>query len=191
MRKRLYLAAASFCLATVVFADNQAGQFTISPMVGYFDFSNAFNVKNSALPSVSFGYNFTDNWGTELLIGGVDSDRTDVNQRARVGISGLDGVYFFNSTNGFQPYLLAGVGLTYMRPNGTISPTNLNGDDEYTQTALNGGGGVEYSLDQYAALRADLRDFYQMNGSHNSFMASVGMTFFIGGEESATPYSKS
>jgi outer membrane protein OmpA-like peptidoglycan-associated protein len=183
--KLLSTIAASIILAgtaSKVFAGNEAGSFSITPEVGGYMFDDNQAVHNMAMPSLSLGYDFTDNWGFEALYGHGESRSTGIyNQHATANLVQLDGLYHFTTGYNLEPFLMAGVGSLDLSPNGNVSAVNYNGNTAQTLMNVNAGAGIQIFLNDALAFRADARDIYMTtSGGKNDFLLNAGFTYLIG-----------
>ncbi len=163
-------------------AENREGAITITPGMGAYLFDSKRNIENPALYNLGVGYDFTNNWGVEALIGMMNSNTKGAASKADVhgNLYTLDGMYHFNTTSPFEPYVLAGIGMLDLSP---------NGDQAGTQANLNGGAGLEYFIHRDIALRGDVRDVYTMTSGKNDYLVNFGVSILFGGQSgpAATP----
>ena len=127
---------------------NDHSGFTISPMLGYYNFDSDRNVKDEYLYSIGLGYQFNSPWAVEFVYLGSRTERSrggdydiDLDQIR------LDGLYNFNRNGNFQPYLAAGIGESEF--------TRRSAD--HVETNLNFGGGAKYFLSPKLSMRGDVR----------------------------------
>ena len=81
----------------------------------------------------------------------------------------VDGIYRFTNVHSFEPYVLAGPGISSFNPNGTNAHTEGN---------LNMGAGLQYFVDKIVSVRFELRDFYTVTSAQNDIMLDAGLTFY-------------
>lgn len=174
-------------------AQIKAGSFEVSPFVGYSLFENDQNLDNAKSFGGRLGYNFTKNWGLEVVVEhlrtGVDNKSVSATKEGQYGGSmddveltfyHLDVVYHFMPDSKFTPFVIAGVG------GGHYSPAISNTD----MAAINLGVGAKYLIKENISLRVDLRDtmvteFFQE--TYHNLGVTVGLTFSFGGNEKAAP----
>jgi|GEM_PF-2504537 len=166
-------------------AENREGAFTITPGVGAYLFDSDRSIKNPAIYDVTLGYDFTNSWGVEALFGAMNSHtKGAVSRKVNGDLYLLDGVYHFNTKSPFEPYLLAGIGMLDLDPNGNVDAFNAHGDQAGTQANINGGAGLEYFVHHNIALRSDVRDIYTMTGGKNDYLVNFGVSILLGGQSS-------
>ena len=121
----------------------------------------------------ALGYNFTDQWGIEALLGFFNTQSRHL-ENFGADVSGtmfaVNAVYHFTPYKKLQAYVLAGPGIMGFNPNGT---------DAHNEGNLNAAVGVEVFADEAVALRLEARDFYTFVGGKNDVFLSGGVTFFI------------
>ncbi len=154
-------------------AENQAGATTLTLAGAYYHFASSRHLDNTALPNVALAYNFTDRWAVEGSVGAVNT-----NQKPALGGAGVhgflytaDAIYRFPHQQ-FEPYLIGGIGLLAMRPNGLNSEHQGN---------INAGVGTQFFFSDTIALRGELRDLYTTTGAgKNDYMINFGVSFLMG-----------
>lgn len=157
-----------------VHATNMANSASVTLGAAANFFDSKRNIKDASGPFVAVGYNFTNHWGIEGLLG---SFRTKFKRREdnRRGISGtqfaFNGIYHFSPLrNNVQPFVLAGVGILGLDPNGT---------DAHNEGNVNAGLGVQIFFDPVVALRLEARDAYTFIGGKNDLFLGLGVTFLL------------
>lgn len=169
-------------------AENREGAITINPGIGAYLFDGKNDLKNSALYNLSIGYDFTNNWGVEAFAGAMNTNSKNPSSYNVTGeLYTLDGIYHFNTQSPFEPFLMAGVGMLNLDPNGNITWSTIHGDEANTQANINGGAGIEYFVHPDIALRSDIRDVYTMDGGKNDYLVNFGVSILLGGQAPATP----
>lgn len=157
---------------STAYAGSRAGTATFTVGGGYYYFASKRNIDNTGFPFVGAGYNFTDNWGIDAILGNftTDSNRSYENgQEVNGTIFLVDGVYHFSQPNrGFEPYLLAGVGILGMNPNGNEANNEAN---------INAGLGALVFANEVVAFRMEARDLYTIRGGKNDVFLDGGVTF--------------
>src|SRR5579872_3470577 len=168
------------CLSVIVLtansyatADARPGAVSIRLADGYIFFAKKRNLDNTSTPTIELGYEFNDQWGAK---GGVTVINTNTSSAVPDhGVHGfiytLDGVYKFASHGYFQPYALAGIGVT--------SVNSPNSDDPNNQANVNAGIGTQFFIDPAIALNAEAKDLYVMSGGKNDVMLTAGVTFYF------------
>ncbi|OGT45166.1 MAG: hypothetical protein A3E83_07780 [Gammaproteobacteria bacterium RIFCSPHIGHO2_12_FULL_41_20] len=157
---------------STVFAQNKPGVFTLTPGVWYEFFSSRRNLDNTVLPSLALAYNFDEKLALEFSAGMINTNsKASGNQGVHGTLYLLDGLYRTIPWKFLEPYLLGGIGLTSLKPNGLDSRQQMN---------ANLGIGAQLFADKMVALRADIRDLYTFVGSENDVLVSFGISFLIG-----------
>jgi OmpA-OmpF porin, OOP family len=179
MYTRFLLLLALLTAPKTVFAENREGAFTISPFVGGQGFPVLFNGEEhfdaDFYWGVRGGYNFTQNLRAELLFGQCDTKRDPGDHYLSLYQYGADLDYFFWPDKQLVPFVSAGIGgfSTDFDDNSFIFP-------ERTSTYLNLGGGAEYSLTDWFALRADFRYVTILDQGEHGFAGAVGFRLQFG-----------
>lgn len=151
--------------------------FTISPMLGYYNFDTDRNVKDEYHYSIGLGYQFNSPWAVEFVYLGSQSERSrggdfdiDLDQIR------LDGLYHFNRDGNFQPYLAAGIGESEYTRRGA----------DAVETNLNFGGGAKYFLSPKLSMRGDVRLISSLDEEQLDMAVSVGLHYAFGGSPSGS-----
>jgi OmpA-OmpF porin, OOP family len=168
------------------YSEERAGEVSISPMVGAYVFDHDQDIEKDVIGALGLGYNFTENWATELMVnyGRFDHKYFDFGacrcdeERITGWVMHLDALYNFFPDQKLVPYVAVGFG-------GVMLDTDHMNNDDYT--AANYGGGIKYFLNENMALRADARHIIDLEYGNNNAAFTVGMTFQFGGEEKVVP----
>ena len=163
------------CLAGGASAEMEAGTFTVSPMIGGYIFEGNQDIKNRPAFGLGFGYNFDRNWGTEAVFNYVNTKSDAGKGDIKAYLYRLDGLYHFNATERFVPYVAAGVGGIYFDRSG--------GNDN--DPLVNYGGGLKYFITEAIALRGDVRHVISFDSTYNNLLYTVGLSIFFGGTKEA------
>lgn len=187
MKKFGFLAAFFVVITafTMAHAENRAGATSFSATVGGYAFENNQDYKNTGAFGVRAGYNFTENWGTELYYNYVPSKYDDTNADNDVYVAGVEALYHFMPYPQIVPFLAAGVGVIhYSSDDRKLVPSKATVDY---------GAGLKLFLNDYIALRADVRHILPLGESgkygdnpskiHNDFMATFGLMITYGGQK--------
>lgn len=162
-------------LCGTAMAENRAGAFSVSPMVGWYLFDDRQDIDCGPLVGLGLGYNFTKNWGAELMMDYIHADEEGHGNDTVHGYLGhVDALYHFMPEGKLVPYVAAGFGAIHLND-------NPNGDD--TQGLFNYGAGLKYFITDSIAIRGDIRHIIGFDHSDNNMAASLGMTFLFGGGE--------
>ncbi len=178
MNKTFLTTIIKFCFLSLLscqtaLAFNKAGDLTLTAGGGYDYFATKRQIDNTGIPFGIIGYNFSDNWGIEALLGFF---HTTAHYTGFYGkdVSGTmfaaDVVYHFTPYKFVQPYLLAGPGIMGLNP---------NDNDANNEGNVNGAAGVQLFFNDNIAFRLEARDIYTIVGGKNDVMLSGGITFLI------------
>ena len=175
MNKSLKLATLTLAMiiATPTFAFNKAGTIPLTFAGGYDFFSSKRRVDNSGVGLAALGYNFTDHWGIEGLIGYFNTKSkypATYDENVKGSMYAVNGVYHFSPYRSLQPYVLAGPGVMGFNPNGT---------DANNEGNFNAAVGADLFFTDRVALRAEVRDFYTFTGGKNDVFVSGGVVFLF------------
>jgi len=172
----LLILAALLIIANPVMAGNREGAFTLSPFFGAQMFSKGDepeHLDDDLMGGVRAGYNFTPHLGAELMFGETSTERDPEEIHCRVYKYGADMLYHFRPDKKLVPFVAAGLG-------GFTEDYSSFIRDE-THLYINIGGGVEYSLNNWLALRSDFRYATIFNGGKRAYEVSGGLKFQFGG----------
>lgn len=130
------------------------------------------NMENTGVGMVMLGYDFTEHWAIEGLAGFYHThfNNSDDNRRIDGNLYSVDGIYHFSPFNVFEPYVLAGVGMIGMNP---------NGNDANNEGNINAGLGLKAFIHPAIAFRIEARDFYTWVGGKNDVLLDGGVTFLF------------
>jgi OOP family OmpA-OmpF porin len=161
-------------VANHVMAENREGAITLSPFFGILTFTGEHeHFDTDFTMGLRGGYNFTRELGAELLLGYTETVHDPEVIRTNVYRYGADILYHFRPEKDLVPFVAAGLG-------GFSADFSREMHDQ-THLYLNYGGGVEYSLLDWLALRGDFRHAVVLDGGHNNFEISLGLKFQFGG----------
>lgn len=149
------------------------GTLTFTVGGGYDFFAHRRHLQNAGVPMVALGYDFTDHWGIEGLAGFFHAKfkKHFHDREKRTGnLYAIDGIYHFFPYKFFEPYILAGVGLTSLK---------INHSDANDQGNINGGIGLQLFIDPLIAFRLEARDFYTIINGKNDVLLDAGIIFFL------------
>ena len=177
MNKRfIFTACVTFIFLIICFpvlAASRANSVTFTLGGGYEYFSSKRQVENRGVSFGALGYNFTDQWGAEALLGFFRTKSTNASsyhQKVKGALFAIDGLYHFSSFPVVEPYLLAGVGVTGLNP---------SGNDAHNEGNINAGAGLQWFANKVVALRVEARDFYTITGGKNDVMLDAGVMFIL------------
>lgn len=165
---------ASIASFSTAYAGNRANTATLTLGAGYEYFTDKRKIENTSMPMVMLGYNFTQHWGAEALLGIFNTDfKSSVNDDRQINgtLFALDAMYHFNPFRSVvEPFVLAGVGATGLNP---------NRQDGHNEGNINAGLGAQIFFDKSIAFRVEARDFYTWVGGKNDYMFDAGVTFLL------------
>lgn len=172
---------------TAAQAEVRAGSASFGLSAGGYVFEGNQDYKNNVTLGVRAGYNFTENWGSEIFCNWVPSEFEDSDSTNRVYVAGLEGLYHFMPRSSFVPFLAIGIGaIHYTSDDSRLSPSKVAADY---------GAGFKLFLTDNVALRVDVRHVLPLGDSlkygdnphdvHNDLMATVGINFAFGGTKAA------
>lgn len=174
MKKIIAILCFSLCFSATANAYYR-GAFTFTVAGGYEFFDKSRDLRNSGFPLIAVGYNFNPCWGIEAALTNFHPKARDdsFDEKVNVTLFLLDGIYRFQPFSHFQPYLLAGVGITGLDPNPHHAEARNAGN-------INAGVGLEYIIHPNISLRAEVRDLYTIVRAKNDVLVDVGITFTFG-----------
>lgn len=181
----LFLAAA-LMLTSPAMAEVRGGAFTVFPFVGGYTFDGVQHLQTNVATGVAIGYNITGHWGVEGRFTWVPLQTTRGDVPGEYSLFNFHGdmLYHFMPENRLVPYVALGGGWSR-----TEWP---NGDND--DAILVYGGGVKYSLNDWLALRGDIRQIFSFHTDRygptaywNNFEYTFGLSFQFGGSEPGTP----
>ena len=157
-------------------AENKAGAFTVSPMIGGYIFEGNEDIENKAAYGLGLGYNIDQNWGLEGMFNFIETDSEKNAGDVDVYMYRIDTLYHFMPDKKLVPYVATGVG-------GMTFDSNRDSND--TDFLVNYGGGIKYFVNDFTALRADVRHIISFDETYNNLAYTFGLTFLFGGEKKA------
>ena len=183
MKKIHFVLAAMLlvALSTPALAQIQPGSYSLSPFVGGFLFEGDQNLKHKPAYGLRFGYDFTKNWGAELVFDYVRTKYTIRDLNTNVYNYRLEGLYHFMPDSKLVPFLAIGVGGMTINYSGNTGHAN-----RFTPAY---GGGLKYFITESLALRADVRHVLgidrHFDNVYNNLEYGLGLTFYFGGTKPA------
>ncbi len=160
----------------------QAGELTLSPLLGEHDFSNVTapdgvsqgnGVKNAREYMIDLGYRFTPNWSVEASTGKSTTHEKSpfYADKLHYRQEDLDVMYRFLAGEPVQPFVLLGGGRAdYLADHS--SP--------FAKGYGQGGAGVVWNLFPHVGLRSEVR-YIDMPGPHwHDWLGLVGIEFSVG-----------
>jgi len=187
MRKLTILAVSAFAvlLAVSVYAANKRDATSVSITGGGYFFEGNQDYKNNVAAGARVGYNFTENWGSELFFNYVPSEYEPGGADNHFYFAGIEGLYHFLPRSSFVPFIAAGIGAThYSSDDSGLVPSKV---------AVDYGAGFKYFITDHIAFRADARHVLPLGERgkygdnphkvHNDLLATVGLMFSFGGDD--------
>ncbi len=172
LKKLLILCALAACWAAPAAAGIMPGSFSLSPMVGGHVFEGNQSLENSLLGGIGLGYNLTEHAALEAVFTQTNADAEDASTSdSKVRTYRLDALYHFTPENTLVPYLAIGFGGI---------DTNPDDSDIERHFMANYGVGIKYFLDQWVALRADVRHLLNFPEPDNNLLYSAGLYIQFG-----------
>lgn len=160
-------------LSFATYAGNKPCAATFTLGEGYYRFAPKRHNDNTGVPFASLGYNLTEHWGIEGLLGffntkssqAIDDDKQVKGTLFEIGV-----IYRLPIYRCIEPYLLAGPGILSMNP---------NGNDANTEGNINGGVGAQLFFSEIVSLRVEARDIYTIVGGKNDLFLNAGISFLF------------
>jgi len=162
------------CFVNNAIAENRAGAFTLSPMIGGYLFEGNQDLEHRALYGLGLGYNIDQNWGLEGMFNFIDTEFEKDAGDVDVYMYRLDALYHFMPDKKFVPYIATGMGAM------TFDPKRGSNDTDFL---VDYGAGIKYFINDLTALRADVRHIISFDETYNNLAYTVGLTFLLGGEK--------
>lgn len=185
MKKLQSLVLFGFSLAAIssystAFAADRAGAMSFTFGGGALHLASKRNLDNTGIGFAAIGYDFTNRWGIEGLLGVANThykrhERHLYRGRAvNLTLFSVDAMYHFTpcqpKCTAIEPYVMAGVGI--LGQNKGKSSANNQGN-------INAGVGVAFFVDRSIAFRVEGRDFYTPVGGKNDVMLDAGISFLL------------
>lgn len=163
----------AFACSSCGFQGTRPNAFTFSLLGGYMDFDSKRHISNVGVPMAAMGYDFTNHWGLEGLLGifnSVSKRTSDSGTGIKGTLFAIDALYHFTPFHQMELFALAGPGIIGMTP---------NGNDAQNEGNINAGVGLNIYANNIVAFRIEGRDFYTWVGGKNDLMADAGVTFLL------------
>lgn len=159
--------------ASYSYFGNRPGAMTFTLGGGYISLDKKRDMNSKAAGMIELGYDLTEHWGIEGMLAGFNTHfKNSVNDTRHVSATyfAIDGVYHFLPDNMFEPYILAGVGVTGLSPNRFDSTNSGN---------INAAAGVQLFLNKTFSFRVEARDLYTWEGGKNDVFLNAGVSASI------------
>jgi OOP family OmpA-OmpF porin len=177
MKKRIIctLAAALIVSTTAAFGAIKEGSFSVTPLIGGYVFDGGTYLDPTLVLGLRAGYNFTKHFGIEAVYDYATSTDGKTGPLKDISMNRFGGqaLYHLFPDNAFVPYLAAGYsGVDF---EGTGVNNKIHGAFDY-------GVGAKYFLNDYFALRGDVRHIlYDINSkTYNDLEFTLGAYFQFG-----------
>lgn len=160
--------------SSMILAGNRPGAVTLSAGDAYYHFAAKRKINNVGMPNVAIAYNFDEHWAAEAGVGVINTSTKSTNAIPNKGMHGFlytaDGLYRFSTYKRFEPYVIAGLGVIGLKPNGT---------EAVDQGNINAGLGTQLFATDSIAFRAEARDVYTLTGGKNDYMLNFSINFLF------------
>lgn len=178
-----------FLLSRALAAGYQdAGDFSIWPMVSAYSFDPKRNFKDGDGPGVGIGYFVSSQWVAEASIMAYSTKMNAHGQNNKKNINGeyyiLNGLYYFHFDDpDWQPYVTFGAGASH---------SNVPQQSDQTLPLVNAGAGLVYYFKENIGLRVGANDFYNFSsdGGYNDLSASIGLNIILDPQQESDPFSR-
>jgi len=155
------------------YAGNRPGALTLTLGGGYDYLDSKRHMDNAGLGMIEVGYDLTEHWGIEGLLGGFKTSfKRSVNDNRHISgtLFSIDGVYHFSPDSMFEPYILAGAGVTGLNPNRF---------DANNEGNINVAVGAQLFVHKSVAFRVEARDLYTWVGGKNDVFLNGGVSLLF------------
>lgn len=174
MMKKIITSIICACMSLPAFAFNKAGSVPVSVGGGYYYFASKRHMDNAGIGIARVGYNFTDTWGIEGLLGFMNSKSrraVDNNKQVNGNLFAIDVAYHFQPiANAWQPYLQAGPGIIGLSPNGY---------DSRNEGLFNVAAGLKYFPGAQMAFGVEGAGLYTFVGGKLDYMINGYITYLF------------
>lgn len=162
----------SLLLAPVVHGEITGDDISLIPQIGYYYFDSDRDLDAATTLGLGLGLHFSPSWVMEFTYTTLETDHKyiDSNTDYEYDHYHVDGLYFFNAKDRFQPYLVAGVG------NASIDFQGTDNDE----TLVNAGAGVLYQMSSNWALRSDLRALKSLDYETTDAALTISLSYRFG-----------
>jgi len=169
VKKAICLFLCSTLLPQLAWAESKANAVTFILNGGYIFFSPKRDLHNTTTLGAALAYNFTEQWAIQLAADLLNADSGDPSKHHVHGfVYLLDGLYHFHPIRIFEPYVMAGMNVTSLKP---ISSEPVN------QGGMNIGAGTLFLKSNHIALSVEARDIYTFSGGKNDILLNGGINF--------------
>jgi OOP family OmpA-OmpF porin len=183
MRKFILGAAVASCMLPTIASAAEEGTWYLNPAIGYQVFDGSRDLSSTEVALFGAEYVLSKDWGIELrgLYSVAASDRNIRALDQKILGSSVDMLRYFSNDSKFTPYLAGGMG---------VIEADYESGRYDSQTQLNVGGGVRYTIDEKWSVRGDTRMVYGTDHETRDGNASIGLSYAFGGSTVAKPAPK-
>jgi OOP family OmpA-OmpF porin len=160
-------------VSSAAYAGNRPGALTLTIGGGQEYFSSKRHLDNTGVGLLEVAYDLTDHWGIEGLLGKLHTNfKGSINDDRHVNgtLFAVNGVYHFNTDRMFEPYVLAGAGITELNPNRF---------DAHDEGNVNAAVGAQIFVHKSIAFRVEARDLYTFVGGKNDVLLNGGVSILF------------
>lgn len=151
------------------------GKFSVLLGAGKYMTDTDRGLDNDTAAEIGLGYIINKHWAIEAIYTDINNLKNDAGATVEGEMYRLDGLYHFDRSGHWTPYVAAGVG--------EVNFDTVGGGED-SDTVFNVGGGVKYAITKAASLRADVRGIYGLDNDDVDTLASVGLTYVFGNSSS-------
>lgn len=152
--------------------EDRPGGFTITPMIGQFNFDSDRNLDDEGYAGIGIGYRFSSPYMLEFVYAEADATTTGGVNQGDVRQYRLEMLYDTGDIGNWSPYIAVGAASTEFGDNATVV------DDEGAMTL---GFGARYNFSQRVALRGDARYIRAVGDSKGAdVLWGLGLQIFLG-----------
>ena len=152
---------------------------SLTPVVGGYKFSSAHSLDPAPIYGLKLGYDYigkslVDSIGIEATANYLSTSSKTDGEKAKAMLFRGDAIYSINPRSKWVPFFALGAGGIFVDKNGARDNSPF----------LNFGFGLKYYLEDYLAVRADLRQLIVYNNvdTNNDYEFSTGLTYIFGKE---------
>jgi OmpA-OmpF porin, OOP family len=171
-------------MASSGFCQIRPETYSITPFFGGYTFEGNQNLQSQFVYGLRGGYDFTKHFGAEVLLDhiGTTYAGSDSNTNTDVLNYRLEGLYYFIPENRIVPFISVGAGGQSMHYD--VDTHNK------TRFVADYGAGVKCFINDWIALRADVRHVIAFGSAYNNLEYTLGLSFMFGGEKTAQSSAK-
>lgn len=179
MKKVILASGIAALTAASLSVHAEPGEVFINPALGVMSFDSDRDLDSATVGALGLEYQISERWGVEVLGLTGDADHNLLSDDIDVTAYRLDGLYYLNAIDKFQPYLAAGIGRL------DLEGPSAFGD--YDEDQYNFGGGVRYLINDQLSARADARAIHGEDNSTWDSLITIGLSVAFGGSSQPEP----